>query len=505
MNYMSLCSGVEAISVAWKGLGFNPVAFSEIEKFPSAVLDYYYPNVPNYGDMLNYKEWKNDGTVGLIVGGTPCQSFSIAGLRRGLEDPRGNLMLTFGAIIKKYRPTWLLWENVPGVLSSNRGRDFGTFLGMLGQLGYGYAYRILDAQHFGVAQRRRRVFVVGYLGDWRNPAKVLFEQESLRGDTQKGKKERQGTAENSCNGSGASSEGLEIPKLAPTLTGIGAGLSRPGNQWQEDSWYIPTVAGSLDTECGGNKLTHQSIENGHILPEKAPTLCATLSKQVTNQMLNNADAFFHIVPEKATTLRARDYKGINLHGENIVPCKIGTLTTRSTTSTGARDVEDGYIIPVYSIHDQATRHSGKRGSKNDGKGNGLGVSDDNKSYTLTSGDKHAVAYSFDSLSSNSMKSSNPHSGVREVEKSRTLDTTLPTPDKNQGGIGIVEKLKVRRLTPIEAERLQGFEDDYTRIPYRGKPKEQCPDGPRYKAMGNSMAVPVVRWIGERIKMVNDDV
>ena len=396
MNYMSLCSGVEAISVAWKGLGFNPVAFSEIEKFPSAVLEHHYPNVPNLGDMTNYKEWKNDGTVGLIVGGTPCQSFSIAGLRRGLEDPRGNLMLTFGAIIKKYRPSWVLWENVPGVLSSNKGRDFGTFLAMLGQFGYGYAYRVLDAQHFGVAQRRRRVFVVGYLGDWRNPAKVLFEQESVRGDTQKGKKEKQGTAENSCNGSGASSED------------------------------IPTVAGSLDTECGGNKLTHQSIENGHILP-------------------------------------------------------------------------------VYSIHDQATRHCGKRGSKNDGKGNGLGVSDDNKSYTLTSGDKHAVAYSFDSLSSNSMKSSNPHSGVREVEKSRTLDTTLPTPDKNQGGIGIVEKLKVRRLTPIEAERLQGFEDDYTRIPYRGKPKEECPDGPRYKAMGNSMAVPVVRWIGERIKMVNDDV
>ena len=449
MNYMSLCSGVEAISVAWKGLGFNPVAFSEIEKFPSAVLEHHYPNVPNLGDMTNYKEWKNDGTVNLIVGGTPCQSFSIAGLRRGLEDPRGNLMLTFGAIIKKYRPTWVLWENVPGVLSSNRGRDFGTFLAMLGQFGYGYAYRVLDAQHFGVAQRRRRVFVVGYLGDWRNPAKVLFEQESVRGVTQKGKKEKQGTAENSCNGSKASSEGLDLPKLSPTLTNSGTGLTRPGHN--EDGWYIPTVAGSLDTECGGNKLTHQSIENGHIVPEK-----------------------------------------------------IGTLTTRSSLAMGARDVEEGFAFPV--------------------------------------------AYSFDSLSSNSMKSSNPHSGVREVEKSRTLDTTLPTPDKNQGGIGIVErksvaysfhdsfenkvketnvcptiptrvfsptdrkgglgiveKLKVRRLTPIEAERLQGFEDDYTKIPYRGKPKEQCPDGPRYKAMGNSMAVPVVRWIGQRIKMVNDDV
>ena len=408
MNYMSLCSGVEAISVAWKGLGFVPVAFSEIEKFPSAVLEHHYPNVPNYGDMTNYKEWKNDGTVGLIVGGTPCQSFSIAGLRKGLEDPRGNLMLTFGAIIKKYRPTWLLWENVPGVLSSNRGRDFGTFLAMLGQFGYGYAYRILDAQHFGVSQRRRRVFVVGYLGDWRNPAKVLFEQESLRGDTQKGKKERQGVTENSYNGSGASSKGVEIPKLAPTLTNSAAGLSRPGNDCNSDSWYIPTVARSLDTECGGNKLTHQSIENGHIVPEK-----------------------------------------------------IGTLTTRSSLAMGARDVEEGFAFPV--------------------------------------------TYSFDSMNGNSMKSPNPHSGVRETETATTLVTRPNTPEDLRGGLGIVEKLKVRRLTPIEAERLQGFEDDYTRIPYRGKPKEQCPDGPRYKAMGNSMAVPVVRWIGQRIKMVNDDV
>ena len=406
MNYMSLCSGVEAISVAWKGLGFNPVAFSEIEKFPSAVLEHHYPNVPNLGDMTNYKEWKNDGTVNLIVGGTPCQSFSIAGLRRGLEDPRGNLMLTFGAIIKKYRPTWVLWENVPGVLSSNRGRDFGTFLAMLGQFGYGYAYRVLDAQHFGVAQRRRRVFVVGYLGDWRNPAKVLFEQESVRGDTQKGKKEKQGTAENSCNGSKASSEGLDLPKLSPTLTNSGTGLTRPGHN--EDGWYIPTVAGSLDTECGGNKLTHQSIENGHIVPEK-----------------------------------------------------IGTLTTRSSLAMGARDVEEGFAFPV--------------------------------------------TYSFDSMNGNSMKSPNPHSGVRETETATTLVTRPNTPEDLRGGLGIVEKLKVRRLTPIEAERLQGFEDDYTKIPYRGKPKEQCPDGPRYKAMGNSMAVPVVRWIGQRIKMVNDDV
>ena len=164
MRYLSVCSGIEAASVAWHPLGWEPVGFSEIEPFPCAVLAHRFPNVKNYGDMTKHKEWNIEpGTVELLVGGTPCQAFSVAGLRRGLEDPRGNLMLTFGAIANHLRPTWIVWENVPGVLSSDGGRDFGTFLGMLGELGYGFAYRVLDAQYFGVAQRRRRVFLVGYL------------------------------------------------------------------------------------------------------------------------------------------------------------------------------------------------------------------------------------------------------------------------------------------------------------------------------------------------------
>jgi len=180
MKYISVCSGIEAATVAWHHMGWTPAWFSEIEKFPGAVLAHHYPNVPNRGDMTKFNEWP-DEAIDLLVGGTPCQSFSVAGLRRGLEDPRGNLMLTFLAIAGRYRPRWIVWENVPGVLSSGRGRDFGTFLGALGQLGYGWAYRVLDAQYFGVAQRRRRVFVVGYLGDWRRAAAVLFERESVRG------------------------------------------------------------------------------------------------------------------------------------------------------------------------------------------------------------------------------------------------------------------------------------------------------------------------------------
>ena len=188
MIYGSLCSGIEAATQAWHPLGWKPAFFSEIERFPSAVLAHHYPDIPNLGDMTKFKDWP-DHAIDLLVGGTPCQSFSVAGLRGGLADPRGNLMLTFGAVAKKYQPRWLVWENVPGVLSSNGGRDFGTFLGMLAELGYGFAYRVLDAQHVrtrrharAVPQRRRRVFVVGYLGDWRRAAAVLFERPSVRRD-----------------------------------------------------------------------------------------------------------------------------------------------------------------------------------------------------------------------------------------------------------------------------------------------------------------------------------
>ncbi len=180
LSYLSVCSGIEAATVAWEPLGWVPLGFSEIDPFPSCVLNTHYPNVTNYGDMTKFKEWNLGSKLDVLVGGTPCQSYSMSGLRKGLDDPRGNLMLTYGALANHFKPRWVIWENVAGVLSSKSGRDFGTFLGMLGELGYGFAYRVLDSQYFGVPQRRRRVFVVGYLGDWRPPAQVLFESEDLR-------------------------------------------------------------------------------------------------------------------------------------------------------------------------------------------------------------------------------------------------------------------------------------------------------------------------------------
>ena len=179
MLYGSVCSGVEAATLSWHGLGWQPQFFSEIEPFCCRLLKHHFASVPNFGDLTKYMEWPHV-KIDLLVGGTPCQAFSVAGLRQGLADPRGNLALVFLGLLDKYRPRWVVWENVPGVLSSSGGRDFGAFLGALAELGYGFCYRVLDAQHFGVPQRRRRVFVVGYLGDWRRAAAVLLEREDQK-------------------------------------------------------------------------------------------------------------------------------------------------------------------------------------------------------------------------------------------------------------------------------------------------------------------------------------
>ncbi len=186
-TYGSVCSGIEAATVAWHPLGWKPAFFSEIEAFPRAVLTHHYPQVPLHGDFTTIQDGQYD-PIDLLVGGTPCQSFSVAGLRGGLDDGRGQLALEYLRLADRLGPRWLVWENVPGVLSSGGGRDFGSFLGGLVELGYGFAYRILDAQFvrvdgFGraIPQRRRRVFVVGYRGDWRRAAAVLLERSALSG------------------------------------------------------------------------------------------------------------------------------------------------------------------------------------------------------------------------------------------------------------------------------------------------------------------------------------
>ncbi len=361
MKYLSVCSGIEAATVAWHPLGWQAVAYSEIEKFPSELLAHHYPDVPNVGDMTKFKEWNFGQSINLLVGGTPCQSFSVAGLRKGLEDPRGNLALVYCGILDRFRPKWFVWENVPGVLSSGGGRDFGSFLGAVAELGYGFAYRVLDAQYFGVAQRRKRVFVVGHFGDWRPAAKVLFERESLCRDSAPSRKEGKGFA-----------------RVAGTLTSNGGGLNRPAGNANELDFCIPTV----------NPIA-------------------------------------------------------------IAENTIGRLP------------ENG--------------------------GNGDGYSEGAPMYTLNATGVHGVAHpiGFDAYN-------NDVTG----DVSKTIDTG----QDYHHVPNVFQNMAVRRLTPKECERLQGFPDNYTDIKPKGK---DTPDGPRYKALGNSMAVPVMAWIGKRIQEVEN--
>ena len=209
MRYISLFSGIEAATVAAEGLGWEPVCFAEIDPFPSAVLAYHYPDVPNLGDITKVDWRPYRGKCDLIVGGSPCQSFSVAGKREGLNGESG-LMWEYVRAVREICPQWIVWENVPGALSSSGGEDFRCLLSALDELGYGLAWRILDAQFFGVPQRRRRVFLVGHFGD-RPPTEVLFECESLQGDFETSRKEREAlTAKAGRCAEGAKSDCLNV-------------------------------------------------------------------------------------------------------------------------------------------------------------------------------------------------------------------------------------------------------------------------------------------------------
>lgn len=274
MRYLSVCSGIEAASVAWESLGWTPVAFAEIERFPSQVLAHRFPGVPNLGDMTRYKDWDIDrDTVDLIVGGTPCQSFSVAGLRKGLEDPRGNLALTFLGMVDHFKPEWVIWENVPGVLSSSGGRDFGSFLGALGQLGYRFAYRVLDAQYFGVPQRRRRVFVVAHSsGDPRRAAEVLFEPESLRGNPQKSRATRQDTAQCLTTGTGC-----RYDPETETLIPVTFRKSRRAQSAEDfETWVPDDVTNTLNCFDVGDVRATDLVAHNMAVRRLTPTECERL-------------------------------------------------------------------------------------------------------------------------------------------------------------------------------------------------------------------------------------
>jgi DNA (cytosine-5)-methyltransferase 1 len=388
VKFLSVCSGIEAASVAWQPLGWKAVAFSEIEPFPCAVLAHHYPDVPNLGDMTLLPERIASGDVeapDLLCGGTPCQAFSVAGLRQSLDDARGNLSLTFCEIanvidsvrsVRGQPPCIVFWENVPGVLST-ADNAFGCFLaGLAGENDalqppggkwsnagcvYGpkrtVAWRVLDAQFFGLAQRRRRVFVVASARKGFDPTEILFEFDGVRRDTAPSREEGQA--------------------IAPCVTS-GPPFSRTGNERVE-----------------------------------AETIIAVLSYAIQGSMIGR-----------------NDQAGPQGNGINEEVC-----------------------------------------------------------FTQNTIDRHGVAYGIRTANT----SSNGW-GIQE-EVTHTLDTAQ--------GVAVAQSMQVRRLTPVECERLQGFPDGYTAIPWRKKQAGECPDGPRYKALGNSWAVPNIRWIGERIQAVEN--
>jgi len=225
MKYLSVCSGLGGAELAFLPLGWECVGVSEVDAAASAVLKARFPHIPNLGDFTKIGV-EDVGSVDLLVGGTPCQDFSVAGLRKGMDGDRGQLTIEFARLAERLRTRWVVWENVPGVLSIDEGRAFGTFLAILGKFGYGFAYRILDAQYLGVPQRRRRVFVVGYLGDWRCAAAVLFEQHSLQWYSPPRKEKGQGVARCLKGGSGergwpdpSDGDGGGLVDVAGTLAG----------------------------------------------------------------------------------------------------------------------------------------------------------------------------------------------------------------------------------------------------------------------------------------------
>lgn len=464
-RYVSIFSGVEAASLAWEALGWEPVAFSEIEPFPCAVLAERWPDVPNLGDItkINWKE-EIDGAIDLVVGGSPCQSFSVAGKREGLKGASG-LMFEYIRCVQELRPRWFLWENVPGALTSEDGGAFGQLLSEMDELGYGLAWRVLDAQFFGVAQRRRRLFLVGHLGA-ESPAEVLFEPDCLSGNPQSSREKRKELASRA--GRSAACAGFKY-SAAPRANTIGY-AEEQANTLTAD-WHAPAVFPLPNTALSqyGTEIAGCLTARGDSSP------CADRGQNIV--CMTGTQAHCHISDEIAGCLTAH-------MGKDDAPVVVGGSDLQTHHCT-------------YPINEQiATR------DKKLGRGTGLGVgANGDPAFILLANHPHMVAAGSGS-DPIAMGDLNAHTAI-----CRNICPTLKC-----GGDGAMvaseigertmgsNPMLVRRLTPLECERLQGFPDGHTLIAWKGKPAEECPDGPRYKAIGNSMAVPVMRWIGKRIAL-----
>lgn len=429
MRYLSLFSGIEAATQAWKPLGWECVGVSEIEPFPCAVLEHHYPDIPNLGDVtkITEEQVKGLGQIDLIVFGSPCQNLSVAGNRKGLQGEQSSLFYSAMEIIRYARKNnglrFALWENVPGSFSSNKGADFSAVVEQMAGLenigvpenGWGkegaavgsnglLEWSVLDAQWFGLAQRRKRVFAVVDFGEWSSRPPILLERESLRGD------------------------------------------SAPSREAGQDF--------TADVRASATKRG--------------------FDKQRIGQYADN---------NVASTCAARDYKDATDLVVESCQQVVGALCARDCKGVGNQYVAEGKLVVAIAGNIIGRRH--------DTGGNGQGFDDTGSCYTLTAMDRHAVAFK--------ERAGKPGGGKGFLGKEECCFTLSTNQDQS-----IAQGSVVRRLTPIECERLQGFPDDFTKIPYRNKPAEDCPKGVRYKALGNSMAVPVMAWIGRKIEEAKNE-
>lgn len=501
ISYGSVCSGIEAATIAWHPLGWRAAWYAEIEPFPCAVLAHHYPDTPNHGDMTRLAALVLSGKIqapDVLVGGTPCQAFSVAGMREGLADPRGALTIKYVELLdaidhvrtKRGDPeATCVWENVPGVLS-DKGNAFGCFLGALvgeseelqppggkwkdAGCVYGprrtVAWRILDAQYFGLAQRRRRVFVVASARAGFDPLEVLFEREGVRRDTPP----RRGQGQDVACTLDARAEGGGFP---------GTDGATGGHVVAPPAW--PRAFG------GGANCQHTEV--------------ATALSAHPGGTRMDAETETFVVSAPLTTNPYGDHES----RESLLVVA-GTLQANGKAAGSAtqQDAESGMLV-VHGTQDPCILADQAFAlGRNSGQENAvLAFAENSRSeIRLEGGTGHVSG----TLSGGGGKPGQGMPCIASSCKDHGADAGELAPTlramghsgshPNSGGqVAVQGPSGVRRLTPRECERLQGFPDDYTLIPYRGKPINDCPDGPRYKAIGNSKAVPVVRWIGQRLQ------
>lgn len=543
ITYGSVCSGIEAATQAWHPLGMRAAWFAEIEPFPSAVLAHHYPDVPNHGDMTKLAALVLAGKIpapDVLVGGTPCQAFSVAGMREGLTDPRGALTIKYVELAdavdyvragQRKPASVIVWENVPGVLS-DKGNAFGCFLGALAgedcelqppgkkwqDAGCVYgpkrtiAWRVLDAQYFGLAQRRRRVFVVASARDGFDPTEVLFEREGVRRDTAP----RRG-------------QGQDVTGTAPF---------GPALQCGEGCEYVfPEQLGAYGCpNCEGDFGPAVSMFGG-IPAFGAGRMSGSIEKAGTlthHEGRNDLDSETFFVQDKPVS--ALTANGVGTCGADDNQAQAGHLIAGTLNANGKaagsatnQDAESGLLV-VHGTQDPGVsdrlafalgRNNGQENAvlafscKDHGADAGeiaptLRAMNHSGSHA-NAGGQVAVCITGDithTLKAEGFDGSEDGTGrgqpiVSVLRGISDYGHGLPSLRQSSGDAGggseaLVSSSSVRRLTPRECERLQGFPDDYTRIPWRGRVLGLCPDGPRYKAIGNSKAVTVVRWIGRRL-------